>query len=187
MSNHTQRVREEACLDRRGFIRLGAACGAAAVLSTGALASLAACGPRTEGSSSDGSGAPREAGSYDIVIVGAGGAGLAAALAASQEGVEKVLLLEKGISSGGNTNFSSSGMNASETRFQEQQGIEDTNSLFAEDTFKGGHELGEQTLIDFMCNGSAGAIDWLDSVAIKLDNITQMGGASVKRCHRPTN
>ncbi|MDR1088948.1 MAG: flavocytochrome c [Coriobacteriales bacterium] len=192
MSNQERVVRDESVqeewsLDRRGFIKIGAACGAAAALSTGALAFLAGCDSKTEGSGSDGSGTSEEAASYDIVIVGAGGAGLAAALAASQEGVEKVLILEKGISSGGNTNFSSSGMNASETRFQKRDGIDDTNTLFAEDTFKGGHELGEHALIDYMCDSSAAAIDWLDSVAITLDNITQMGGASVKRCHRPTD
>ncbi|MDR1014820.1 MAG: flavocytochrome c [Coriobacteriales bacterium] len=175
-----------AALDRRSFVKGGAASVAAMALGTTALASLAGCGPKQEKAPDAEKPAPQVE-AYDIVIVGAGGAGLAAALAAKQGGVAKVLLLEKGIGSGGNTNFSSSGMNASETRFQVKDKIEDTNELFAEDTFKGGHELGERTLVDFMCSNSSAAIDWLDEAGITLDNITQMGGASVKRCHRPTD
>ena len=38
-----------------------------------------------------------------------------------------------------------------------------------------------------MCNNSAAAIEWLDGLGIKLDNITMTGGMSVKRCHRPTD
>jgi fumarate reductase flavoprotein subunit len=169
--------------DRRGFVKGGAALGAAVALSGTALGSLFGCGPKP---SAPGGEAPENE-AYDIVIVGAGGAGLAAALAAKQEGVERVLLLEKGVGGGGNTNFSSSGMNASETRFQKTADIEDTNVLFADDTFTGGHEMGDRKLIDFMCNSSSAAIDWLDEVGITLDNVTQMGGASVKRCHRPTD
>jgi fumarate reductase flavoprotein subunit len=175
-----------AAFNRRSFLKGGVALGAAVAFSTTALASLTACGPREANQQGGGSSGSKTA-AYDLVIVGAGGAGLAAALAAKQEGVEKVLLLEKGAGSGGNTNFSSSGMNASETRFQTLNDIDDTNELFAEDTYKGGHELGELKLINILCDNSAAAIDWLDAEGITLDNITQMGGASVKRCHRPTD
>lgn len=88
---------------------------------------------------------------------------------------------------GGNTNFSSSGMNASETKFQKEQGIEDSNDLFAQETLDGGHNTGDPELVTFMCDNSAEAIDWLDSLGITLDNITLTGGMSVKRCHRPTD
>ena len=39
---------------------------------------------------------------------------------------------------GGNTLKSSGGMNASETKFQKEQGIEDSNQQFFDDTLKGG-------------------------------------------------
>ena len=78
-------------------------------------------------------------------------------------------------------------MNASETKFQKEQGIEDSNDLFAQETLDGGHNTGDPELVQFMCDNSAGAIDWLDSLGIKLDNITLTGGMSVKRCHRPTD
>ena len=78
-------------------------------------------------------------------------------------------------------------MNASETKFQKEQGIEDSNDMFAEETLEGGHDTGNPELVHFMCDSSAGAIDWLDGLGITLDNITQTGGMSVKRCHRPTD
>jgi fumarate reductase flavoprotein subunit len=172
--------------DRRSFIKGGVAFTVATAFGTTALASLTGCAPKGNSPSDSSASAPAVE-TYDIVIVGAGGAGLAAALAAKQEGVAKVLLLEKGLGSGGNTSFSSSGMNASETDFQKKDGIEDSNKLFVEDTLKGGHETGDSKLVGFMCDNSATAIEWLDEVGITLDNVTQMGGASVKRCHRPTD
>lgn len=66
---------------------------------------------------------------YDVVIVGAGGAGMAAALQAQEAGMNPVIL-EKMPVAGGNTLKSSGGMNASETKFQEKASIKDSNQLF---------------------------------------------------------
>ena len=74
---------------------------------------------------------------YDIIIVGAGGAGMSAALQAKEAGANPVIL-EKMPIAGGNTLKSSGGMNASETKFQKEQDIEDSNDTFFEDTLKGG-------------------------------------------------
>ena len=76
---------------------------------------------------------------YDAVIVGCGGAGMSAAIAAYDKGLTNIVILEKMKVVGGNTNFSSSGMNASETKFQAEQGIQDSNDLFAQETLVGGH------------------------------------------------
>ena len=125
--------------------------------------------------------------SYDVVVVGSGGAGMSAAIAAFDAGVKNIVILEKQPNIGGNTNFSSSGMNASETKFQKEQ-ERDSNDMFAEETLEGGHDTGNPELVHFMCrDSSAGTIDWLDGLGITLDNITQTGGMSVKRCHRPTD
>lgn len=121
---------------------------------------------------------------YDIVIVGAGGSGMAAALSAKEEGLNPVIL-EKMPIAGGNTLKSSGGMNASETKFQEALKIEDSNELFFEDTLKGGKGTNDQELLHYLVDNSASAIDWLDSMGIVLDNISYSGGASVKRIHRP--
>ncbi len=122
--------------------------------------------------------------SYDIVIVGAGGAGMTAALEAKAAGMNPVIL-EKMQVAGGNTSKSSSGMNASETKFQKEQGISDSNDLFYEETLKGGHDTNDKELLRYFVDHSADAIDWLDTNGIKLNNITITGGMSEKRTHRP--
>ena len=171
-------------LTRRSFVAGVGAMGALGVLGSFGLTGCAPSGDTAAGGSGAGEGTSE---SYDAVIIGAGGAGLSAAIAAYDKGLTNIVILEKMAVNGGNTNFSSSGMNASETKFQKEQGIEDSNDLFAQETLDGGHNTGDPELVQFMCDNSAGAIDWLDSLGIKLDNITLTGGMSVKRCHRPTD
>lgn len=122
--------------------------------------------------------------SYDIIIVGAGGAGMTAALEAKEQGMNPVIF-EKMPVAGGNTTKSSSGMNASQTKFQKEQGIEDNNDLFYEETLAGGHNTNDKELLRFFVDNSASAIDWLDSIGIRLNNITITGGMKEKRTHRP--
>lgn len=121
---------------------------------------------------------------YDIVIIGAGGAGMTAAIEAKAKGMNPVIF-EKMPTAGGNTLKSSSGANASETKFQKEQGIEDSNDLFYEETLKGGKGTNDKELLRFFVDNSASAIDWLDSKGIKLNNLTITGGMSLKRTHRP--
>ncbi len=123
---------------------------------------------------------------YDMIIVGAGGAGMAAAIQAKDAGANPVIL-EKMPIAGGNTLKSSAGMNASETKFQEAEGIEDSNDLFFEETLAGGSGTNDQELLRYFVDHSAAAIDWLDSMGITLDNLTTTGGMSLNRTHRPTD
>lgn len=123
---------------------------------------------------------------YDIVIVGAGGAGMTAALQAKEAGMNPVIL-EKMPVAGGNTIKSSSGMNASETKFQEKEGIKDSNDKFYEETLKGGKGTNDKELLRFFVDHSSDAIDWLDSKGITLSNLTITGGMSEKRTHRPAD
>ena len=122
--------------------------------------------------------------SYDVIIIGAGGGGLAAAISAKEAGAN-VAIFEKMPIAGGNTLKSSAGMNASETKFQKEQGIEDSNDKFFEETLKGGKETNDQELLRYFVDNSASAIDWLDSLGIRLNNLTTTGGMSVQRTHRP--
>jgi fumarate reductase flavoprotein subunit len=173
-------------MDRRRFVQTLAAAGAVAVTG-GALAGCAAREGNSSKPGGGGDGGTTAPAAYDIIVVGAGGSGLATAVSVKENGVASVTIFEKEIANGGNTNFSSSGMNASETRFQRAQGIEDTNALFVEDTFKGGKEKAVLSLVEHLCDNSAAAVDWLDGHGITLDNISQTAGSSVKRCHRPTD
>ncbi|TCZ76655.1 flavocytochrome c [Paenibacillus albiflavus] len=121
---------------------------------------------------------------YDIIIIGGGGAGMTAALEAKDKGMNPVIF-EKMPVAGGNTLKSSSGMNASETKFQKEQGIQDSNDLFYEETLKGGKGTNDKDMLRYFVDHSASAIDWLDSKGIQLNNITITGGMNEKRTHRP--
>ncbi|OTN90006.1 fumarate reductase flavoprotein subunit [Enterococcus sp. 7E2_DIV0204] len=123
---------------------------------------------------------------YDIVIIGAGGAGMTAALQAKEAGMNPAIL-EKMPVAGGNTIKSSSGMNASETKYQKEEGITDSNDKFFEETLKGGKGTNDKELLRFFVDHSADAIDWLDTKGIELSNLTITGGMSEKRTHRPAD
>lgn len=120
----------------------------------------------------------------EIVIIGAGGAGMAAAIMTKQAGKD-FLILEKMPYTGGNTTKATGGMNAAETHYQKEQGIEDSVDLFVEDTIKGGHDINDPALVRVMAEKSAEAIDWLDTIGAPLPKISFSGGASTNRIHAP--
>ena len=120
----------------------------------------------------------------DIVIVGAGGAGMTAAIKATEAG-KKVLLVEKMPYAGGNTTRATGGMNAAETHYQKEQGIDDTVEQYVKDTMEGGHNLNDPALVQALAEGSAPAIDWLDSIGAQLPKIAFTGGSTNARAHAP--
>ncbi len=67
----------------------------------------------------------------EVVVIGAGGAGLVAAASAHENGAE-VIVLEKQATVGGSTALSGGGISATGTRFQEERGIEDTKQSWME-------------------------------------------------------
>ncbi|MDD7368631.1 MAG: flavocytochrome c [Berryella intestinalis] len=170
MLNNTDKI------SRRSFLS-----GAFASTALAAL-SLAGCAPRSFESEAERN--VIDGGSYDIVVVGAGGAGMAAAVSSVDAGA-KVLLLEKMPVAGGNTCFAEGGMNVCCTKYQAQSGIEDGVDLMTADTYKGGHNKGNLELIRHMCANSNDALEWLGSMGIVLSKLGTSGGASVKRIHRP--
>lgn len=125
--------------------------------------------------------------SADIVVIGAGGAGMSAAIEAAQNGATNVVILEKMPITGGNTVRATGGLNASETKYQKRDGIEDSNELFYEDTMKGGKNLNDPELVKTLVENSAQAVDWVNSIGGDLSVVGQFGGASVKRIHRPSD
>lgn len=64
----------------------------------------------------------------DVLVIGAGGAGLSAAIEAADAG-KKVVILEKTAITGGNTTRSTGGMNAAKTVNQDQNTFEEGSSL----------------------------------------------------------
>ncbi len=123
-------------------------------------------------------------GNCDIVIIGAGGAGLAAAIEGVQNGA-KVIVLEKMGVAGGNTTSATGGLNAAETKIQKELGIEDTKELFYADTMKGGYNKNDPALVRKMVDKAAETVDWLMSFGVDLSDVGKMAGSTNKRTHRP--
>ena len=121
----------------------------------------------------------------DVVIIGAGGAGLTAAIEATQNGAN-VIVVEKMPMVGGNTKYATGGLNAAETSVQKEKGIDDTVEIFIEDTMKGGGNLNNPELVKVLAENSAGTVEWLMGLGADLTDIGRMGGASKDRTHRPT-
>lgn len=125
-------------------------------------------------------------GACDIVIVGAGGAGLSAAVAASETNSDlKIIVLEKQGIVGGNTNYSTGGINAAETDVQKSLGIEDSKDLFYDDTMQGGKQENIPSLVRNFVEHAPVTISWLTGLGADLSDVGLMGGSSVKRTHRP--
>lgn len=123
---------------------------------------------------------------YDVVVVGSGGAGLAAAIQASDHDAS-VLIIEKMSTIGGNTIKASVGMNAAETRFQKLKGIADSKEKFYQESLKGGHGKNNPELLRSFVNNAPEAIEWLADRGIELNDITITGGMSIDRTHRPAD
>ena len=84
----------------------------------------------------------------DVVIVGAGGAGMTAALQAVDAGVNSVIVVEKAGSTGGNTSRATGGMNAAKTVYQDKNEWSDATTQAVEKTIatakeKYGDQIGD--------------------------------------------
>lgn len=130
---------------------------------------------------------PKES-SYDVVVIGAGGAGFSAAIEAKNAGAN-VVLLEKMPAVGGNSLISGAEMNAAKNWVQPKLGInDDSPELHAEDTYKGGDMKGDMNVIKIMTHNALDAAKWCrDYLGVRFedDNLFFFGGHSRKRALIP--
>jgi fumarate reductase flavoprotein subunit len=122
--------------------------------------------------------------STDVLVIGGGGAGLSAAIAAKENGAN-VIIVEKMPMLGGNTNYATGGLNASETELQKQKGVHDTNQKFYDDTMKGGKFKNNPSLVKVMTEKSAEIVKWLGEKGADLTDLGRMAGQGEDRTHRP--
>ena len=115
----------------------------------------------------------------DVVVIGGGGAGFAAAVSAKEAGAD-VILVEKLASVGGNTLISGGEYAAPANDIQKEEGIEDSKELFAKDVEEAG---GNPELIKVLADKATEDAYWLrDDIGVKwLDSLMFFGGHSVKR------
>ncbi|MBE5797904.1 MAG: FAD-dependent oxidoreductase [Clostridiales bacterium] len=111
-----------------------------------------------------------EAADADLIVVGAGGAGLSAAIAAVEAGAQKVIILEKTAKTGGALNFTSGSMSAAGTIIQKEEGIEDSVESYVADIINNGNDFGgkpDKALIEVYANNATEVFDWLYENGIK--------------------
>lgn len=121
----------------------------------------------------------------DVVIIGAGGAGMTAAIEAFDAGAN-VILLEKMTFPGGNTVRSKGGLNAAETSTQKEMKITDSVKDFYEDTMKGGKNINDPEVVKYFTENSAETVEWLKGIGMDLNDVGAGAGAKNPRMHRPT-
>ena len=123
-----------------------------------------------------------EVNTYDVVVVGAGGAGFSAAITAADHGA-KVVLLEKMPTVGGNSLISGAEMAAPGNWIQKKLGIKDSVQQHYDDTMKGGDMRGDPAVVRKLCEEALPAAEWArDKVGVQFeDSLFHFGGHSVKR------
>jgi len=120
-----------------------------------------------------------------VLIVGAGAAGLCAALAASEAGIEPVVI-ERDAVPAGSTALSAGLIPAAGTRFQRALGIADSAALFAEDITRKAHREADGKLVRAAASGAGPTVEWLaDIYALPFEVITDFNypGHSAHRMH----
>lgn len=96
----------------------------------------------------------------DVVVVGAGAAGLSAALKTAQNG-HSVILLEKMGVIGGASAMAGSGTMATGSKWQKEDGYEDSAEKLVEDMMANGHQKNDHATVELFANTIGEAFDWL--------------------------
>jgi len=123
----------------------------------------------------------------DVVVAGAGGAGLVAALTAAQAGLQ-VAVFEKTEHVLGNTAASAGMIPAAGTRFQREFGIEENAEDMAADILQKNQYESDPDLTLALCKASGPLIEWMhDDLGIELSLVTEFKypGHSNYRMHAP--
>lgn len=126
--------------------------------------------------------------SYDVIVVGSGFAGLAAALKASERGLS-VAVLEKMGRVGGNSVINGGGVAVVQNPVQAKTGITDSKELFISDCLKAGRGINHPELLGVIADEGLRAYEFLlgCGVEFKQTHCAHFGGYSVPRSMLTTN
>jgi fumarate reductase flavoprotein subunit len=125
----------------------------------------------------------------DVLVIGAGACGLAAAIAAHDVGVS-VAVVEKLDRPGGNSALSTGSVPAAGSRFQREAGIMDDPEAFVRDLMTIAKETDDLNLVKRLAAVSAETVEWLvDIVEARIGLVTAYKhiGHSVPRLHAPVS
>ena len=161
---------EDLKIDRRTLLKTAVSAGAAAA----APAVLAADANAVRGSEV-----------HDVVIAGAGGAGLAAAVMAGSISKD-VIVLEKTQDVGGNTRLADA-FNAVDPAVQKPLGIEDSPELHARQMLETGRWCADPKLVETVATGAPRALAWLKELGVRFEpGVYQVYGSLWPRTHSPS-
>ena len=117
--------------------------------------------------------------SFDVLVVGSGASGLAAAVSAERSGA-RVGLATKGSIQACNSAKAQGGIQAS-------FGDDDSPEQHAADIFKSSHDSADLRLVEILTGDAQGAIHWLEELGVEFTRenggyrLARCGGASAKR------
>jgi len=122
----------------------------------------------------------------DLLIVGSGFAGLAAAIEARGQGTN-VLVVEKMKTSGGNSVISDGGIAAPGTELQQRQGVQDSPQQMYQDMITAGLGLNHPDLVRTVVENAKEVFEWSrkELGVPYMDRVDIFGGHSVPRCYTP--
>ena len=96
---------------------------------------------------------------YDVIVVGSGFAGLAAALEAAGKG-RSVLVIEKMPVCGGNSAINGGAVAVAGSPLQKQEGIEDSAELMYQDMLKAGRGLNDKEQLKILVENTTAAYEF---------------------------
>lgn len=123
---------------------------------------------------------------YDVAIIGAGAAGLSAAISAADSGAS-VIILEADGRVGGSSRLSGGHFFAAGTRVQREAGIDDSPDAMFEYIMTLNQWLLEPSVVRRYCDESAATLEWLQEIGVefKPEHVHVSGVGSVARGHVP--
>lgn len=122
----------------------------------------------------------------DVVVLGAGGAGMAAAVTAHQAG-KSVIVIEKTSQMGGNTMLAGGALNAVDEGSELALKNNDSVEFHYTQTFNGGDQQGNPELVRMLVEQAWDGVEWLKSLGMEFiegETFTVAGGLW-PRAHRP--
>ncbi len=123
---------------------------------------------------------------YDVIVVGSGAAGLAAAVAAADAGAS-VLVVEGEKRVGGSSRLSGGHFYAAGTSVQKEAGVTDTADAMFEEYMTLNQWLVDPAVVRRYCDLSAPTFEWVRSLGVKYprEGLYCSGVGSVPRGHPP--
>ncbi len=110
--------------------------------------------------------------SFDVLVVGSGASGLAAAVSAERAGA-RVALATKGALQSCNSAKAQGGIQAA-------FGEDDSPEIHAEDVWRSSHETADRRLVEILTSEAPSAIHWLEELGVEFTR--ENGGYRLARC-----